>query len=404
MTVTVHYPKPALPTQPLLTNHLYSLQKSNINSSFLNSENSRFVTSGRAAIALALEHAGINENDEVLVPAYHCSSMVQPIIYVKATPIFFKIKPPTNAIDLDDISKKITTKTKAIIVTHYFGFPQAIDEIQKYCNKNKLILIEDCAHAFFGSYKGKQLGTFGDYAIASVMKFFPAFDGGCLIANTNINISDIKLSDAGIKFEIKSLINTLERSFEYNHLKVLKYTIGLILKSKDLLWSFYKMLHKNETNTAIGPTSADGGFSLEENWIHKRMSSASRYFMRHADTNLIIRMRQENYRYFENAFMGLKGSKKLHDKLNMGVVPYVYPLIINNPKPVFDTLKKDGVPIIRFGEYLWDGVDKNTCPLSAHYSEALFQFPCHETYTKSDLDWIINKVIKAINQHEGTSI
>jgi perosamine synthetase len=84
--------------------------------------------------------------------------------------------------------------------------------IREFCGTPKLSLIEDCAHAFFGSVDGKPMGASGDYAIASAWKFFPMIDGGLLISSSR-DLTGIKLVDPSPRFQAKALINTFEKRF-----------------------------------------------------------------------------------------------------------------------------------------------------------------------------------------------
>jgi len=101
------------------------------------------------------------------------------------TPIPFKI---TNnlQIDIEDVVKKISTKTIAILITHYFGLvDNNFAELKDLIKKRSIYLIEDCAHTIGGSFQGKNLGTFGDAAIFSIRKFLKIPHGGVLFINNH---------------------------------------------------------------------------------------------------------------------------------------------------------------------------------------------------------------------------
>ena len=135
----------------------------------------RLASSGRVAIALALRHLGIRPGEQVLLPAYHCTAMVEPVQWASAAPVFYRIHPDTS-VDLEHLQRLLTPLTRAVIVVHYFGFPQQLSSLRAFCDTHRLALIEDCAHAFFGEEAGRPLGSCGDYAIASAMKFFPIYE------------------------------------------------------------------------------------------------------------------------------------------------------------------------------------------------------------------------------------
>jgi dTDP-4-amino-4,6-dideoxygalactose transaminase len=109
---------------------------------------------------------GIKEGDEIILQAFTCSVAVNPIIARKAKPVFVDIDDTLN-MDPEDLRRKITQKTKAIMVQHTFGWPAKMEEISRIAKENNLYLIEDCAHSLGAKYNGKLCGTFGDVAFFS---------------------------------------------------------------------------------------------------------------------------------------------------------------------------------------------------------------------------------------------
>ena len=120
------------------------------------------VNSCTAALHLSLLSLGIKKGDEVITTPMTFSSTISSIVHAGATPVLADINPDTFNIDPNSIIKKITKKTKAIIIVHLAGLPCDLDKILKIKNKYNLFLIEDCAHAVESKYRGKHLGTFGD--------------------------------------------------------------------------------------------------------------------------------------------------------------------------------------------------------------------------------------------------
>src|SRR5579863_5795183 len=118
-----------------------------------------FVTAARIAIAHALELAGVRPGQKVLVPAYHCIAMVEPIVYLGAQPVFYALRKDLS-VDLDDVGARIDGDTRAFIAVNYFGFPQDLLALRRFCDDRRLVFIEDCAHSFFGIEAGQPLGSF----------------------------------------------------------------------------------------------------------------------------------------------------------------------------------------------------------------------------------------------------
>ena len=144
------------------------------------SRNVVFTSSGRAAIALALRDLGIRPGDRVLVPTYHCPTMIAPVAAAGATPLFFPLDEKGTP-RIAELAKWDLSRVRAMIAAHYFGLPQPMARIRQFCDDRGIALIEDCAHAMFGEADGKPIGAHGHYAIASLTKFLPTVDGGCLV-------------------------------------------------------------------------------------------------------------------------------------------------------------------------------------------------------------------------------
>lgn len=148
------------------------------------------------ALHLACLTCGIGDGDEVLCPSLTFAASVNCIRYVGATPVFCDIVGPEHInIDPEDIRKKITPKTKAIIVVHMAGFPARMDEIMAIAKEHNLKVIEDACHGPLSEYNGKKLGTIGDVATFSFFsnKNISTGEGGMLITNNEEIASKARL-------------------------------------------------------------------------------------------------------------------------------------------------------------------------------------------------------------------
>ncbi len=150
--------------------------------------------SGRSALLAILKAFGIGEGDEVLVQAFTCVAVPNSVLWAGAKPVYVDIDETLN-MDPIDVEKKITKKTKALIVQHTFGIPAQIDALTKVAKKHNLIVVEDCAHALGATYKGKKLGTLGDAAFFSFGrdKVVSSVFGGMAIINGKWQMANGKL-------------------------------------------------------------------------------------------------------------------------------------------------------------------------------------------------------------------
>ena len=147
------------------------------------------------ALEASISICGLKKNDEIILPSYTFTSTANCILLNSAKPIFADIDPKTLNLDSIDVRKKITKKTKAIILVHYNGLSCHFEEFLKIKKKYNLFLIEDCAHAFTAKYKNKFLGTIGDLGAFSFhdTKNFPVGQGGALSVNNKNLIKRAKI-------------------------------------------------------------------------------------------------------------------------------------------------------------------------------------------------------------------
>lgn len=160
---------------------------------YLNCKHAYGVSSGTDALLLALMTIDIQPDDEVIVPTYSFFATAGVVARLFAKPVLVENDPITFNIDPEDVRKKITSKTKAIIPVHLFGQSAEMDEIMKIANEHNLIVIEDAAQAIGTQYKdGRFVGTIGHIGCFS---FFPSKNLGCYGDGGLITTNDDKLAE-----------------------------------------------------------------------------------------------------------------------------------------------------------------------------------------------------------------
>lgn len=144
------------------------------------------VNSGTAALHLAMMGAGVGLGDEVITTTQTFVATAMSVLYVGARPIFADIQSNAPNIDPADVERRVTPRTKAILVVHYGGYPCDMDEINSIAARFKLKVIEDAAHALGATYRGRPVGSLGDFAVFSfqAIKQITTGDGGMLICAT----------------------------------------------------------------------------------------------------------------------------------------------------------------------------------------------------------------------------
>ncbi len=154
---------------------------------YLGTTTSTFVTNATSGFEIAYKYANLKPGDEVIVPAItFVATMAYPLA-IGAKLVFADVDPKTINMDPADVAKKITPKTKMIVPVHIGGYPVDLDPIMELAKKHDILVLEDAAHAFGAMYKGRKIGTIGDFAAFSMheVKNITSFgEGG--IATTNI--------------------------------------------------------------------------------------------------------------------------------------------------------------------------------------------------------------------------
>ncbi len=149
-----------------------------------------FTDMGRAAFKLIVEEMKL-ENSQMLFPAYICDTFFPIFKKYNISPIFLDIQKETFHIKFEDIEKKITPKTKSILICHTYGLPLDIQKIKQFIS-NQLLIIEDCAHSFGITVNGIYTGNLGKAALFSLYKQFPCLRGGMAVLQKKPETSLLK--------------------------------------------------------------------------------------------------------------------------------------------------------------------------------------------------------------------
>ena len=220
-------------------------------------KNTIAVNSCTAALHLSLLAIELEKGDEVILPSMTFAATANAVIHAGGVPVFADCKIETMNIDIKDIERKITKKTKAIIPVHFAGRPCEMDKIILIAKKFDLKVIEDCAHAIETKYKGKFAGTIGDIGCLSfyVTKNVVTGEGGAIITNNVKYANKIKVlalhgltKNAWSRFSDKgySHYKVVSPGFKYNMMDI-QASIGIhqlrkitgSWKKRKKIWEFY---------------------------------------------------------------------------------------------------------------------------------------------------------------------
>jgi perosamine synthetase len=167
---------------------------------FVGSKYCSVVSNGTVSLFIALKALGIRVKDEVIVPDMTMVASINAIVMAGATPVVVDIEKKTLCLDLSEVERKITSKTKAIMPVAFNGRSPDMEKLLKIAKKNKLFIVEDAAQALGSYYKGKHLGTFGEIGSFSFStpKIITTGQGGALVTNDKFLYEKIiRLKDFG---------------------------------------------------------------------------------------------------------------------------------------------------------------------------------------------------------------
>lgn len=150
---------------------------------YLGAANVIAVNTGTTALHIALDGLGIGEGDEVIVPSLTFCASIQVITALRAIPVFCEVDPRTLNVDIEDVRQRITPRTRAIMPVHYCGQACDMDSLLSMANDRGIHIVEDAAHAFGSSSKGRKIGSFGDVSCFSFdpIKNLTCGEGGAVV-------------------------------------------------------------------------------------------------------------------------------------------------------------------------------------------------------------------------------
>ena len=140
---------------------------------------------GTAALHAAFFALGLGPGDEVISPSATYWATAMPVLSCGAIPVFADVDPETLCLDPADVERRLTPRTRAVVVMHSGGMPCDMDALLDIARRHRLKLVEDASHAHGATYRGRKVGTFGDVAAFSLQtsKLCPAGEGGVLLTD-----------------------------------------------------------------------------------------------------------------------------------------------------------------------------------------------------------------------------
>jgi perosamine synthetase len=344
---------------------------------------------GRGALLHAVKAMRLSASDNVLVPSYHCGVEIEAVSMAGVQLRFYDIREDLT-IELSDLTSKIDTSTKAVLLIHYFGFPQPVDSIKDICNAANILLIEDCSQALFSSYQGKPLGTFGDLTIFSQRKTLPLPDGGALLVNNPALASELPVKSPNIYVAIKKTAGMLFRAiFNCNPRNELPYPL-------ERMATVF-----NRLSTRNSGISYSTGMEIDTNRCSLAMSGISKQIMNRTRIEYVIQRRRDNYTYLLRNLTATPCFRIVREQLQEGVCPLFFPVMIesNCRNDIQERLMRSGIGTFVFGAELHPSLPKDLFQEAMVLSRTILCLPVHQGLKPENMALIAETLLQATREH-----
>ena len=361
-----------------------------------------YTTSGRAAILLALEALGVGPGDQVLLPTYHCPTMVAPVTHLGATPVFYPIDEQGTPL-IPWLVAHAPRNARVLLAAHYFGLPQPMGMLREWCDQHGMAFIEDCAHALFGMAGERPTGTWGDVSIGSLTKFLPVPEGGCLVMNRPIAMPALRPASTGD--HVRAAIDVLETGATQGSLLGLN---TLVLEGLGLIRRL-----RGTAPTAdpvapvppVTPVAPDAGaqpplgvasgpeLSIDAGLAHRTLAWPCRWLADALPHGRVVAQRRSHYQRMLAELSGHGGLRPLLRQLPEQAAPYVFPLWVDDPDPGYAELRRYGMPVFRW-DRLWPGVPDFPQDQGRAWSHHVIQLACHQDLSASDISRFVSHLLR----------
>ncbi|MGN6387641.1 MAG: DegT/DnrJ/EryC1/StrS family aminotransferase [Verrucomicrobiota bacterium] len=340
---------------------------------------------GRTAVWQLCRIWNLGPGDEILMPAYNCGTEVDPFIVSGCKVVLYRVDERTN-IDVEDIIRRKTDRTKVVYVTHYFGWPQNLDELLPWCRRHGLRLVEDCALSLFSNGPKGPLGTLGDAAIFSLGKFLPVPSGGLLTLRPVNGMNLPTLENWPIKPTLRKTVALLRKDIQRKLESIGLYSVlrKRKLKKRDDAWI-------STTHASLRPDMPND-YYLEETLQDKHIPTISLRIASQANVARIVTQRRANYFQLQQNLEAHSILKPLFDEAPEGTCPMVFPALASDRKNIVRFLEDRGVCCYPFWEGYHQGLTWDEFPEAQGLKNHLITLPVNQSLSVDHMDFVSSLV------------
>jgi perosamine synthetase len=319
--------------------------------------------SGRTALARLAELLKLGAKDRVLLPAYHCPSMVEPFMHAGCELEFYKLD-GALAPDLADFMRALSVPPRLVVFVKFFGFEAAIDECATLARAAGASIVHDCAHAWYALPRIAP----SDYAIASLVKFFAVEEGGLLLAPSGTELT-APAQAPGLRRNLRLISRAWARR-----------QAALSAPAADNTAAKVGIPEVTSVGVNVEPRSAAFRY-FDPLDVERDVTFYTSLLLKILSSEQAAQRRRQHYQQLAAVLGTLRGVKLLHERLPDDVVPYVLPLLLDDGQRQFDALRGAGIPL-----YRWEELIPSHCETSGDYRMRLVQLPCHQDLTAIHMD------------------
>ena len=352
----------------------------------LNCTSKTYFYVARSGIYHLARALGLDKGGTVLVPDYHHGNEIFALRAAGARLRYYPVKKNLEP-DLDAVAKLCEENPRVLYVTHFIGFPQPMAELQALCRDKGIMLIEDCALSFMSEYDRKPLGTFGDYSIFCLYKSLPVPNGGVLAVNSPLPPGgEDEKAPLGANLNFASKLSVAARSIELT----LQWLRSRYETCGRALFTLKRAAGRTLSAGRVRRVPVgDTGFDLSI--VNVGMSPICHTLLPRFEYNWIKETRRRNFRVLEER---LRGSVSLLDiKLNEGVCPLFFPLLVKDKQSASRDLWQAGIETVEF----WNRGDAD---LEHQKSDAnflrrhLLEVPIHQDVTANAAERMAEEIVR----------
>ena len=335
-----------------------------------------FTQSGRTAILLAARAWKIGEKDEVLVPSYNCGSEISPFFATGAHVSMYRVDSQAQ-IDLADLRRRITERTRLIHVIHYFGRPAELGDLASFCRQRNIKLLEDCALSLFSNGTGR----LGDAAIFSFYKTLPTCAGGALVLRDPQAIRDCALQPSAFPQTMHDVLSLIKK-WTGASLKRLPTTAHTRSEPEPL----------DTYNSSLPEIPAD--YYCDKNAIVRHGSRITLGLLKCTDIEHVVRRRQENYNLLQHLLSDAHGFSFLWKEkiVDHDVCPLGLPLLVRDKLHWCERLKASGIAVSPWWVGCHEGLNWREFPEALALKRELILLPVHQYLTTRHMQYIARVV------------